>query len=123
MTSQNVNKRPMQQMQPTAPRNSNLRELPIAPPHVLELSSRCPSTPSAHVKPIVNTSPPTRPGLGPRNAQGKAEVQVKPVSPVVQPKEEAKAEAEVGVLSELGLACSGRLGHHLCLSVPSDPAR
>ncbi|KAJ1063439.1 hypothetical protein K5549_020082, partial [Capra hircus] len=93
--SQNVTKRPMQQMQPTAPRNSNLRELPIAPPHVIEMStSRCSSTPAAQVKPIMSTSPPSRPGLGPRNAQGKAEGRVKPLSPVGQPKEEAKTEPE-----------------------------
>ncbi|XP_028345320.1 RNA-binding protein 33 isoform X2 [Physeter macrocephalus] len=95
-TSQNVTKRPMQQMQPTAPRNSNLRELPIAPSHVIEMSnSRCSSTPAAQVKPIISTSPPTRPGLGPRTtAHGKADVKVKPVSPVSRPKEEAKAEPE-----------------------------
>ncbi|XP_013975324.1 RNA-binding protein 33 isoform X4 [Canis lupus baileyi] len=94
-TSQNVTKRPMQQMQPTAPRNSNLRELPIAPSHVMEMSSsRCSSTPAAPVKPLASTSPPTRPGGGPRSAQGKTEAKVKPVSPVVQPKEEAKTEPE-----------------------------
>ncbi|XP_027428829.1 RNA-binding protein 33 isoform X8 [Zalophus californianus] len=94
-TSQNVTKRPMQQMQPTAPRNSNLRELPIAPSHVMEMSSsRCSSTPAAPGKPIASTSPPTRPGGGPRSAQGKTEARVKPVSPVVQPKEEAKTEPE-----------------------------
>ncbi|XP_077915921.1 RNA-binding protein 33 isoform X7 [Halichoerus grypus] len=94
-TSQNVSKRPMQQMQPTAPRNSNLRELPIAPSHVMEMSSsRCSSTPAAPGKPIASTSPPARPGGGPRSAQGKTEARVKPVSPVVQPKEEAKTEPE-----------------------------
>ncbi|XP_072619345.1 RNA-binding protein 33 isoform X3 [Vulpes vulpes] len=94
-TSQNVTKRPMQQMQPTAPRNSNLRELPIAPSHVMEMSSsRCSSTPAAPVKPLASTSPPTRPGGGPRSTQGKTEAKVKPVSPVVQPKEEAKTEPE-----------------------------
>ncbi|XP_034495823.1 RNA-binding protein 33 isoform X7 [Ailuropoda melanoleuca] len=94
-TSQNVTKRPMQPMQPTAPRNSNLRELPIAPSHVMEMSSsRCSSTPAAPGKPVASTSPPTRPGGGPRGAQGKSEAKVKPVSPVVQPKEEAKTEPE-----------------------------
>ncbi|XP_044248173.1 RNA-binding protein 33 isoform X5 [Ursus arctos] len=95
-TSQNVTKRPMQPMQPTAPRNSNLRELPIAPSHVMEMSSsRCSSTPAAPGKPVASTSPgPTRPGGGPRGAQGKNEAKVKPVSPVVQPKEEAKTEPE-----------------------------
>ncbi|VCX41614.1 unnamed protein product [Gulo gulo] len=94
-TSQNVSKRPMQQMQPAAPRNSNLRELPIAPAHVMEMSSsRCSSTPAAPGKPVASTSPPTRPGSGPRSAQGKTEAKVKPVSPAVQPKEEAKAEPE-----------------------------
>ncbi|XP_064343229.1 RNA-binding protein 33 isoform X3 [Camelus dromedarius] len=93
--SQNVTKRPMQQMQPTAPRNSNLRELPIAPSHVIEMSnSRCSSTPAAQVKPTVGTSAPTRPGAGPRSTQGKAAVTAKPASPVVQPKEEAKTEPE-----------------------------
>ncbi|XP_054548758.1 RNA-binding protein 33 [Talpa occidentalis] len=94
-TSQNVTKRPMQQMQPTAPRNSNLRELPIAPAHVLDGSSgRSASTPAAQVKPMVSTSPPARPVLGSRNTQGKAEVKVKPVSPAAQPKEDAKTEPE-----------------------------
>ncbi|XP_045877358.1 RNA-binding protein 33 isoform X6 [Meles meles] len=93
--SQNVSKRPMQQMQPAAPRNSNLRELPIAPSHVMEMSSsRCSSTPAAPGKPVASTSPPTRPGGGPRSTQGKTEAKVKPVSPAVQPKEEAKAEPE-----------------------------
>ncbi|XP_058516627.1 RNA-binding protein 33 isoform X2 [Ochotona princeps] len=80
-TSQNVTKRPMQQMQPTAPRNSNLRELPIAPSHVIEASSRCSSTPAAQAKPS-------------RSAPAKAEVKVKPVSPVTQPAEEAKTDPE-----------------------------
>ncbi|XP_036086503.1 RNA-binding protein 33 isoform X4 [Rousettus aegyptiacus] len=94
-TSQNVSKRPMQQMQPTAPRNSNLRELPIAPSHVMEMSSsRCSSTPAAQVKPTTSTSPPPRPGTGSRSAQAKAEVKGKPASPGVQPKEDAKAEPE-----------------------------
>lgn len=89
----------MQQMQPTAPRNSNLRELPIAPSHVMEMSSsRCSSTPAAQVKPTTSTSPPPRPGTGSRSAQAKAEVKGKPASPGVQPKEDAKAEPEVGLL-------------------------
>ncbi|KAG8506120.1 RNA-binding protein 33 [Galemys pyrenaicus] len=93
--SPNVTKRPVQQMQPTAPRNSNLRELPIAPAHVLDGSgSRCAATPAAQVKPMASTSPPSRPALGPRNVQGKPEVNVKPVSPAAQPKEEAKTEPE-----------------------------
>ncbi|XP_036281728.1 RNA-binding protein 33 isoform X2 [Pipistrellus kuhlii] len=92
-TSQNVNKRPMQQLQPTAARNSNLRELPIAPSHVMELSnSRGASTPGAHGKPTGSMSPPLRPG--PRNTQGKTDLKAKPVSPEGQPKEEAKAEPE-----------------------------
>lgn len=87
----------MQQMQPTAPRNSNLRELPIAPSHVLDMgSSRC-STASAQVKPVISTSPPSRPGAGSRATPGKTEAKVKPLSPVVQPKEEAKTEPEVGL--------------------------
>ncbi|XP_044102844.1 RNA-binding protein 33 isoform X1 [Neovison vison] len=94
-TSQNVPKRPLQQLQPAAPRNSNLRELPVAPAHVMEMSgSRCSSTPATPGKPVASTSPPTRPGGGPRSAQGKTEAKVKPVSPAVQPKEEAKAEPE-----------------------------
>ncbi|XP_036755560.1 RNA-binding protein 33 isoform X2 [Manis pentadactyla] len=93
--SQSVTKRPMQQMQPAAPRNSNLRELPIAPSHVMDMSnSRCSSTPAAQVKPMISTSPPARPGVGSRHLQGKAEVKVKPVSPVIQPEEAAKSEPE-----------------------------
>lgn len=99
-TSQNVPKRPLQQLQPAAPRNSNLRELPVAPAHVMEMSgSRCSSTPATPGKPVASTSPPTRPGGGPRSAQGKTEAKVKPVSPAVQPKEEAKAEPEVRAFS------------------------
>ncbi|XP_036103353.1 RNA-binding protein 33 [Molossus molossus] len=95
-TSQSATKRPTQQLQPAAPRNSNLRELPIAPSHVLELShSRGASTPGAHGKPTGSTSPPSRPGPGPRSAQGKTDMKAKPVSPEGQPKEEAKAEPEV----------------------------
>ncbi|XP_036212067.1 RNA-binding protein 33 isoform X1 [Myotis myotis] len=92
-TSQNVTKRPMQQLQPTAARNSNLRELPIAPSHVMELSnSRGASTPGAHGKPMDSMSPPLRPG--PRNTQGKTDLKAKPISPEGQPKEEAKTEPE-----------------------------
>ncbi|XP_053464860.1 RNA-binding protein 33 isoform X5 [Nycticebus coucang] len=94
-TSQNVTKRPMQQMQPTAPRNSNLRELPVAPSHVLEMSgSRCSSTPSAQVKPVVSSAPPSSAVLASRSSQGKTEAKVKPVSPAAQTKEEAKMEPE-----------------------------
>lgn len=85
----------MQQMQPTAPRNSNLRELPIAPSHVIEMSgSRCSATPPAQVKPIVSTSPPARAVVASRNSQGKTDVKVKPVSPAAQPKEDSKTEPE-----------------------------
>lgn len=92
----------MQQMVPTAARNSNLRELPIAPAHVMEMSnSRCPSTPAAQVKPVLSTLPPARPGPGPgpgpRSAQGKTELKGKPLSPEAQPKEDAKTEPEVGL--------------------------
>lgn len=89
----------MQQMQPTAPRNSNLRELPIAPSHVLEMSgNRCSSTPVAQVKSIVNTSPPCRAVVSSRSSQGNTDAKAKPLSPEAQPKEEAKPEAEVGRL-------------------------
>lgn len=85
----------MQQMQPTAPRNSNLRELPIAPSHVLEMSgNRCSSTPVAQVKSIVNTSPPCRAVVSSRSSQGNTDAKAKPLSPEAQPKEEAKPEAE-----------------------------
>lgn len=88
----------MQQLQPTAARNSNLRELPIAPSHVMELSnSRGASTPGAHGKPMDSLSPPLRPG--PRNTQGKTDLKAKPISPEGQPKEEAKAEPEVGLFA------------------------
>lgn len=93
--SQNVVKRPIQQMQPTAPRNSNLRELPIAPSHVIEMSNnRCSATPAAQVKPITSTPPPSRSVVGVRAPQGKTEMKVKPVSPVVQAKVEVKTEPE-----------------------------
>lgn len=78
-TSQSLNKRPLQQMPPAAARNSNLRELPVAPPHVLdilEMSGRC-----------LATSAP-----GP--VQGKVDSKNKTASTAVPAKEEAKTEPE-----------------------------
>ncbi|XP_060052835.1 RNA-binding protein 33 isoform X1 [Erinaceus europaeus] len=88
---QNAGKRPLQQMPPAAPRNSNLRELPIAPAHALDTSSgRRPSTP------VLSTSPTSRPGPGARSgSQGKAEARGKAGSPAGLAKEEARAEPEL----------------------------
>lgn len=94
--SQNIVKRPNQQLQPTAPRNSNLRELPIAPSHALEVSNnRRTSTPAAQVKPITSTASATKTVAGVGNSQGRPEVKAKAITPVAQAKPEAKSETEV----------------------------
>ncbi|NXS95120.1 RBM33 protein, partial [Jacana jacana] len=93
--SQNIVKRPNQQLQSTAPRNSNLRELPIAPSHAMEMSNnRRPSTPAAQVKPIASTMSATKPVAGVGNSQGRPEIKAKAVTPVGQAKSEVKSEPE-----------------------------
>uniref|UniRef100_A0A8C9F5S5 RNA-binding protein 33 n=1 Tax=Pavo cristatus TaxID=9049 RepID=A0A8C9F5S5_PAVCR len=93
--SQNIVKRPNQQLQPTAPRNSNLRELPIAPSHALEVSNnRRTSTPAAQVKPITSTMSATKTVAGGGNSQGRPEMKAKAVTPVGQAKPEVKSEPE-----------------------------
>lgn len=94
--SQNIVKRPNQQLQPTAPRNSNLRELPIAPSHALEVSnSRRTSAPAAQVKPITSTMSASKTVAGGGNPQGRPEMKAKAVTPVGQAKPEVKSEPEV----------------------------
>ncbi|XP_030300065.1 RNA-binding protein 33 isoform X5 [Calypte anna] len=91
--SQNIVKRPNQQLQTTAPRNSNLRELPIAPSHAMEMNNnRRASTPAAQVKPITSTMSATKPGVG--NSQGRPEMKAKAITPVGQAKSEVKSESE-----------------------------
>ncbi|XP_008944784.1 PREDICTED: RNA-binding protein 33-like, partial [Merops nubicus] len=93
--SQNLVKRPNQQLQSSAPRNSNLRELPIAPSHAMEMSSnRRASTPAAQVKPITSTMSATKPVAGAGNSQGRPEMKAKAIPPVGQAKSEAKSEPE-----------------------------
>ncbi|XP_065484325.1 RNA-binding protein 33 isoform X3 [Caloenas nicobarica] len=93
--SQNIVKRPNQQLQSTAPRNSNLRELPIAPSHAMEMSNnRRTSTPAAQVKPITSTMSATKSVTGVGNSQGRPEMKAKAVTPVGQAKPEVKSETE-----------------------------
>ncbi|KFZ49767.1 RNA-binding protein 33, partial [Antrostomus carolinensis] len=93
--SQNIVKRPNQQLQSTAPRNSNLRELPIAPSHAMEMSNnRRTSTPAAQVKPITSTMSATKSGAGVGNSQGRPEMKAKAITPVAQAKSEVKSEPE-----------------------------
>ncbi|NXX10186.1 RBM33 protein, partial [Podargus strigoides] len=93
--SQNIVKRPNQQLQSTAPRNSNLRELPIAPSHAMEMSSnRRPSTPAAQVKPITSTMSATKSVAGVGNSQARPEMKAKAITPVGQAKSEVKSEPE-----------------------------
>ncbi|XP_030799614.1 RNA-binding protein 33 isoform X3 [Camarhynchus parvulus] len=93
--SQNIAKRSSQQLQPAAPRNSNLRELPIAPAHALDMgSTRRSSTPAAQVKPIPSTLPATKPATAASNSQGRPEMKAKPITPVGQAKSEGKCEPE-----------------------------
>lgn len=93
--SQNIVKRSNQQLQSTAPRNSNLRELPIAPSHAMEMSNnRRNSTPAAQVKPITSTMSATKPVTGGVNSQGRPEMKAKAITPVGQAKSEGKSEPE-----------------------------
>ncbi|XP_060638569.2 RNA-binding protein 33 isoform X2 [Anolis sagrei] len=94
--TQNIAKRPNQQLQSPAQRNSNLRELPIAPLHAIEaVSNHRTSTPAAQVKPIASTTPAVRPVPAMKNEQGKTETKPKVVTPVAQPKVEPKSEQEL----------------------------
>lgn len=94
--SQNIVKRSNQQLQSTAPRNSNLRELPIAPSHAMEMSNnRRNSTPAAQVKPITSTVSATKSVTGGVNSQGRPEMKAKTITPVGQAKSEGKSEPEV----------------------------
>ncbi|XP_066056989.1 RNA-binding protein 33 isoform X5 [Chamaea fasciata] len=93
--SQNIVKRSNQQLQSTAPRNSNLRELPIAPSHAMEMSNnRRNSTPAAQVKPITSTMSATKSVSGGGNSQARPEMKAKAVTPVGQAKSEGKSEPE-----------------------------
>ncbi|XP_063159446.1 RNA-binding protein 33 isoform X2 [Candoia aspera] len=93
--TQSIVKRPNQQLQSSAPRNSNLRELPIAPLHAIEAANnRRTSAPAAQVKPIASTTPAVRPVTGVKNQPGRAETKPRVVIPVTQPKTEVKSEPE-----------------------------
>ncbi|MEE6467282.1 hypothetical protein FKM82_007191 [Ascaphus truei] len=71
------------------PRNSNLRELPIAPSHSLNMGNRrTESAPAAQVRPIGTTAPQARP-----TSFGNPQV-AKPVNPTSQVKEEVKVEQQ-----------------------------
>ncbi|XP_027504188.1 RNA-binding protein 33 isoform X5 [Corapipo altera] len=92
--SQNIVKRSNQQLQSSAPRNSNLRELPIAPSHAMEMSNnRRNSTPAAQVKPITSTVSANK-SVGGGNSQGRPEAKAKAITPVGQAKSEGKSEPE-----------------------------
>ncbi|XP_038016226.1 RNA-binding protein 33 isoform X3 [Motacilla alba alba] len=96
--SQNIVKRSSQQLQPAAPRNSNLRELPIAPSHAMDTgmgSARRSSAPAAQVKPLSSALPATKPGAAAAaNSQGRPEMKAKAVTPAGQAKSEGKCEPE-----------------------------
>uniref|UniRef100_A0A8C9MYW6 RNA binding motif protein 33 n=1 Tax=Serinus canaria TaxID=9135 RepID=A0A8C9MYW6_SERCA len=93
--SQNIVKRSNQQLQSAAPRNSNLRELPIAPAHAMDMgSTRRSSAPAAQVKPIPSTLPASKPGTAAANSQGRPEMKAKAITPVGQAKSEGKCEPE-----------------------------
>ncbi|XP_075778874.1 RNA-binding protein 33 isoform X3 [Pelodiscus sinensis] len=90
--TQNVVKRPNQQLQPTASRNSNLRELPIAPSHAIEMNNN--RRTAAQVKPITSTTSATRSVVGVGSPHGRTEIKARAVVPVVQTKVEVKSEPE-----------------------------
>lgn len=92
--SQNIVKRPNQQLQSGAPRNSNLRELPIAPLHAIEAANRRTSAPAAQVKPITSTTPVMKPTAVVKDQQGRTEMKPRQVTVVAQSKVEVKSEPE-----------------------------
>ncbi|XP_029444325.1 RNA-binding protein 33 isoform X3 [Rhinatrema bivittatum] len=92
---QNVVKRPNQQLQSSLPRNSNLRELPIAPSHMMEMGKNSQgSTPAAQVKPITSVVPP-RNTMGAKNPQIRPQMKVRAVNPTSHVKVEVKTEPEL----------------------------
>ncbi|KAM4689299.1 RNA-binding protein 33 [Discoglossus pictus] len=86
---QGVPNQMVQHQQNPHARNSNLRELPIAPSHSLDMGKRRPdSAPAAQVKPIGTTAPQARCAAA-RNPQ-----EAKPMNVPYQVKEEAKVEEQ-----------------------------
>ncbi|KAK9395778.1 RNA-binding protein 33-like [Crotalus adamanteus] len=93
--TQSIVKHPNQQLQSSTPRNSNLRELPIAPLHAIEAANnQRTSAPAAQVKPIASTTPVTRPVTGVKNQLGRTETKSRAVIPMTQPKTEVLSEPE-----------------------------
>ncbi|XP_026577914.1 RNA-binding protein 33-like isoform X3 [Pseudonaja textilis] len=93
--TQSIVKRPNQQLQSSTPRNSNLRELPIAPLHSIEAANnQRTSAPAAQVKPITSTTPVTRPVTGVKKQLGRTETKPRAVMPMTQPKMEVQSEPE-----------------------------
>ncbi|XP_030054389.1 RNA-binding protein 33 isoform X2 [Microcaecilia unicolor] len=93
---QNIVKRPNQHHQPSLPRNSNLRELPIAPSHMMEISKNSQgSTPAAQVKPITSIVPPSRTTASVKNPQMRPHMKVRAVNPTSHLKVEVKMEPEL----------------------------
>ncbi|XP_075068226.1 RNA-binding protein 33 isoform X2 [Mixophyes fleayi] len=73
-------------LQTTHLRNSNLRELPIAPSHAIDMKRKSESAPAAQVRPVGTTAPQARlAGFG--NAQA-----IKPMNTTSPAKEEAKEQ-------------------------------
>ncbi|XP_078519383.1 RNA-binding protein 33 isoform X1 [Lissotriton helveticus] len=109
--TQNAGKR---NQQSSLPRNSNLRELPIAPSHTSEtISNRRGSVPAAQVKPISHaTSTSGRAALGVKKLQGKVAKQVQPAEQpktIVKPEEKLTDEDEETKLYRLKIEEQKRL--------------
>ncbi|KAM3823294.1 RNA-binding protein 33 isoform 6-T6 [Vipera latastei] len=94
--AQNILKRPNQQPQSSASRNSNLRELPIAPLHAIETANHNRQTPASSVpmKPVSSNTAAMKPLAGIKNQLGKMESKPKTVTPTAEPKVEVKSEPE-----------------------------
>ncbi|XP_039201599.1 RNA-binding protein 33 isoform X7 [Crotalus tigris] len=94
--AQNILKRPNQQSPSSASRNSNLRELPIAPLHAIDTANNNRQTPapSVQVKPVSSITAAMKPLAGIKNQVGKMESKPKTVTPTSQPKVEVKSEPE-----------------------------
>ncbi|XP_032093166.1 RNA-binding protein 33 isoform X3 [Thamnophis elegans] len=94
--TQSIVKRPNQQAQSSASRNSNLRELPIAPLPAIETANnnRRTPAPSVPVKAVSSATVAMRPPTGVKNQPEKMESKPKTVTPATQPKVEVKSEPE-----------------------------
>uniref|UniRef100_H3AM39 RNA-binding protein 33 n=1 Tax=Latimeria chalumnae TaxID=7897 RepID=H3AM39_LATCH len=93
MPTQMINKRPNLPVQASASRNSNLRELPVAPPNAIK-NNKSTLPPAAQVRPITKAVPAARAALTTRTVLENTEQRPKIEKVPVQSRLEVKAEPE-----------------------------